>query len=148
MQGIPDRTRSGQDGFSLVELSVALVMVVFLIAGTISGVASPQAQRRVHGERMLAMEACRSTMEMLRSVDIANLPSYHGHGFDVPGQNGQPHGLHPNAGDLDGLPGEISVTVDRSTGGIVLYMVTTRVRWSGVTRGGDLAIQSLMGERR
>jgi type II secretory pathway pseudopilin PulG len=147
MQGLPDRT-PGEQGFSLVELCVALVVVVFLISGTVSGVASHQAQRRVHGERMLAMEACRSTMEMLRSVDISELPTYNGHGFDVPGQNGQPHGLHPVPGDLDGLPGEISVTVDRSSSGIFLYLVTTRVRWSGVTRGGDLSIQCLMGERR
>jgi hypothetical protein len=94
---------------------------------------------------MLAMEACRSTMEMLRSVDITQLPTYNGHGFDVLGQGGQPHGLHPAVGDL---PGEITVTLDRSSAGINLYLVTTRVRWTGVTRGGDLSIQCLMGERR
>jgi prepilin-type N-terminal cleavage/methylation domain-containing protein len=148
MQGIPDRPPSEQGGFSLIELAIALVLVAFLISGTVSGVASHQAQRRVHSERVLALEACRSTMEMLRSVDIALLPTYNGRGFDVLGQGGQPHGLKAIPGDLDGLPGEISVAVDRSSGPDFLYMVTARVRWQGITRGGDLAIQSLMGERR
>jgi lysylphosphatidylglycerol synthetase-like protein (DUF2156 family) len=29
-----------------------------------------------------------------------------------------------------------------------LYVVTARVRWRGATRGGNFAMQTLMGERR
>jgi type II secretory pathway pseudopilin PulG len=148
MQGTDGLPARGDAGFSLMEMCIALTLVTFLISGTVTGVASHQAQRRVHGERLLAMEACRSTMEMLRSVDIDALPGFDGRGFDVPGQNGQARGLNPISGDVDGLPGEISVTQDRRSGLAVLYLVVCRVRWTGVTRGGMLEIQSLMGERR
>jgi type II secretory pathway pseudopilin PulG len=140
--------RQSEAGITMIELVVGLSVLVLLVAAALTGVATHQAQRRVHGELILAMSACRNTMEQLRSVPIDNLPSYDGRGFDVPGLNSQPLGLAPVQGDPDGLPGEISVTVDRTNGIHVLYRVQTRVRWQGATRNGSFLMESLMGERR
>ena len=144
--GNPDR--SAQSGITLIELLAGIAVAVTLVIGTMTGVASHQAQRRMHGELILAMCACRNTMETLRSVDISQLPGYNGRGFDVPGQNGQAHGLLPVPGDADGLAGEITVVADRSNAFATLYRVKTRVRWQGVTRRGDFAMECLMGDRK
>ena len=64
------------------------------------------------------------------------------------GQNGQAHGLDALPGDPDGLPGEIHVVVSQTNAIATLYLVTTRVRWRGATRGGDFQMQCLMGERK
>jgi len=141
-------TPPGQDGFSLIELLCGISVAIILICGAMVGVAQHQAQRRVHGEQILAMTACRNTMEMLRSVDITALPGYDNTGFDVLGQNGQAHGLDALPGDPDGLPGEIHVVVSQTNASATLYLVTTRVRWRGATRGGDFQMQCLMGERK
>ena len=137
-----------QRGFSLVELICGVAITVMLVVGALTGVASHQTQRRMHGELILAMTACRNTLETLRAVDIEQLPSYNGRDFDVRGQNGQPHGLEPLPGDPDGMPGEISVIVDRTGAGTTVYHVTARVRWLGATRGGNFAMSALMGDRR
>ena len=121
--------RPGEQGLSLVELLCGIAVTVMLVAGAMTGVAQHQAQRRVHGEMILAMSACRNTMETLRSVDITALPGFNNTGFDVPGQNGQALGLNPLPGDADGLAGEITVRIDRTALTAVLYRVTTRVRW-------------------
>jgi hypothetical protein len=140
--------RESQRGTSLVELTVLLVAAALLVGSTLSGVVSHGIQRRIHGEQILAMSACRNTLETLRSVPFTTLPSFHGTGFDVPGQDGQPRGLSPVPGDLDGLPGEISVQLNRQSGGAILYTVTARARWLGATRGGDFKMTAVMGERR
>ena len=146
----PPAQRSAPDaGFSLVELMIGMVICVMLVVGIMTGVVAHQAQRRVHGEQILAMSACRNVMETLRSVDIDALPTWDGHGFDIPGQNGQAQGLVPQAGDADGLAGRISITkhadwaVDNE-----LYVVTTTVDWRGATRGATFSMTTLMGQRR
>ncbi len=140
--------RATEHGASLVELTVMLVSVVILLAGALSGAVTHSAQRRVHGEQILAMAACRNTLENLRGVDFDTLPSLHNTGFDVPGTDGQPKGLPPREGDSDGLPGRITVTLNRSVSGAVLYTVRTTVTWRGATRGGEFSMETLMGERR
>lgn len=145
----PDRARARESGVSMVELLTGMTIAVLLIGGAMMGVVQHQAQRRTHGERILAMSACRNALETLRAVEIADLPAYDGTGFDVPGQNGQAVGLTPVAGDADGLPGEITVTAHaRSQTSNPLYVVTTRIRWRGATRGGEFSMCTLMGERR
>jgi type II secretory pathway pseudopilin PulG len=144
----PAEASAPECGLSLIELLAALAFVVLLLSSAMTGVVSHSNQRRVHTEQLLAMAACRSTLEFLRGVDIAVLPTYNGTGFDVPGQDGQPGGLPPLEGDLDGLPGEISIVANRTTGVDTLYTVTVAVRWRGATRGGFLQMQALMGERR
>lgn len=144
----PQRT-APEAGFTLVELMIGMVICVMLVVGIMTGVVAHQAQRRVHGEQILAMSACRNIMESLRAVDIDALPAQNGVGFDVPGQNGQLQGLTAQAGDADGKPGRI--TVQRHTEWTALnplYIVTTTVDWRGATRGATFSMTTLMGERR
>lgn len=144
-----DRIRDREAGVSLVELLTGMTIAVLLIGGAMMGVVQHQSQRRIHGEKILAMSACRNVLETLRAVEIADLPGYHGTGFTIPGQNGQNVGLTPADGDVDGLPGEITVEAhSRSQLNNPLYIVTTRVRWRGVTSGGNFTMCTLMGERR
>lgn len=119
-----------------------------LILGSVTAVTQHAAQRRVHGEQILAMTTCRNVLEQLRSLPVTELPALHGTGFDVPGPDGQPGGLLCVPGDSDGLPGTIEVTVNRSSGSVVLYHVRALVRWQGTTRNGTFAMDTLMGERR
>ncbi len=141
--------QAAQSGMSLVDLLTGMVIAVLLIGAALIGVTQHQAQRRVHGEQILAMSACRNMLETLRSVDIATLPTLDGQDFEVLGQNGQTRGLTPVEGDPDGSAGEVSVVAHaRSQPANPLYVVTARVRWRGATRGGNLAMQTLMGERR
>ena len=138
-----------QGGVSLVELLVGIGVAVLLVAGALTGVAQHQAQRRMHGEMILAMSACRNTLEELRAVDIGDLPTYDGRGFDILGQNGEANGLPVIEGDADGLAGQISVTAHSSSAtGNELYVVQARVHWQGATRQGNFVMETLMGERR
>lgn len=141
--------REAEAGLTLIELLCGISITVILLCGAMTGVAQHQAQRRVHGEQILAMSACRNMLETLRSVDMATLPTLNGQGFEVIGQNGEARGLTPLQGDADGMAGEIQVTAHaRSQTSNPLYVVTARVRWRGATRGGNFAMQTLMGERR
>lgn len=150
------KARGQEAGVSMVELLTGMTISVLLIGGALMGVVQHQAQRRIHGEKILAMSACRNVLEVLRAVEINDLPAYDGAGFDVPGQNGQvttvagqTAGLTVLAGDADGLPGELSVVAHaRSQPSNPLYVVTARIRWRGATRGGDFSMCTLMGERR
>ena len=141
--------RADESGVSMVELLTGMVIAVVLIGAALIGVTQHQSQRRVHGEQILAMSACRNMLETLRSVDMATLPTLNGQGFEVIGQNGEARGLTPLQGDADGMAGEIQVTAHaRSQTSNPLYVVTARVRWRGATRGGNFAMQTRMGERR
>ena len=62
-------------GTSLVDLMLAVSVVLVMLAGTLTGVAYHQRQRRITMERQLAMVACRNTLEQLRAVDIGTLPA-------------------------------------------------------------------------
>jgi type II secretory pathway pseudopilin PulG len=151
---MPPASRPAEAGLSLVDAVAGIALMVVLITGAMTGLASHQSQRGVHSERILAMSACRNTIETLRSVAIGDLPSYDGQGFDVPGQGRQPRGPIPVDGDADGLPGEVlvqqflPVPPAVPVGGAVLYLVTARVRWQGSSRNALLAMSALVGERR
>lgn len=141
--------RDSEAGLSMVELLMGMVIAVLLIGAAMVGVTQHQTQRRVHGEQILAMSACRNMLETLRSVDMATLPTLDGQGFEVLGQNGEARGLMPIEGDADGMAGEIRVQAHaRSQTSNPLYVVTARARWRGATRGGNFAMTTLMGERR
>lgn len=147
--GLAATPQTAESGMSMVDLLTGMVIAVLLIGAALIGVTQHQAQRRVHGEQILAMSACRNMLETLRSVDIETLPTLNDQDFEVLGQNGQTRGLTPVAGDTDGMAGEITVTAHaRSQSNNPLYVVTARVRWQGATRGGNFAMQTLMGERR
>ena len=135
-------------GTSLVELMLTVSVVLVMLAGTLTGVVYHQRQRQITMERQLAMVACRNTLEQIRGVDVAVLPSLDGRGFDVPGTNGAPGGLSPVAGDPDGLAGEITVRPADTFGGTTIYYVSTRVVWLGAGPNNVIQLEALVGERR
>ena len=122
-------------------------VAVTILAGVLTGVAHHSQQRRLNIERSLALTACRNTVEAVRSVPIADLPALDGRGFDVPGLNGQPHGLRARAGDADGLVGLITVRRDQLVAGNVLYQVDISAAWDGGANR-ELRFTFLVGERR
>jgi hypothetical protein len=121
---------------------------VTLIGATLNATLQHAAQRQINAERVLAFDAARNTIEELRTIDSATLPTLNGSGFDVRGPNGEAGGLSPVPGDPDGLPGEIMLQPESSLGSIVLYRARVTVRWSGRDPAGLLTIESLMGGRR
>lgn len=143
---MPNHAR--ETGTSLVELMLGAAIVITLLLAISTSVVSQTRLRRLSAERNLAMVACRNTIENLRDVDFATLPGLSGNGFDVPGNNGSGGGLAPVTGDADGLPGRITVTVDQSSGGETLYLITLTVDWTGVNGVQHFELRSLMAERK
>ena len=145
---VETRTREPEHGSSLVEMLITSVIVVVLMVALLSATMNHTRQRRVNGERNLALVAALNTLEQARTVPYANLPSLNGTGFDVPGPNGQPAGLRALPGDADGMPGRISVVLDLSYGGAQVYRVTARVDWQGVQDRNEVELSSLIVERK
>jgi type II secretory pathway pseudopilin PulG len=141
-------SRNQESGTSLVELMLGAAIVITLLLAISTSVVSQTRLRRLSEERNLAMVACRNTLESMRDVTFATLPSLNGNGFDIPGNNGGAGGLSPVAGDADGLPGRITVTVDQSSGSEKLYLITLRVDWTGINGTQHFEMKSLMAERK
>jgi hypothetical protein len=127
---------------------ITAVIVVVLLVALLSATMNHTRQRRVNGERNLALVAALNTLERARTIPYSQLPSLDGTGFDVPGPNGQAGGLQPVPGDPDGLPGRLSVVLDLSYGGAQVYRVTARVDWRGVQNRNQVELSSLIVERK
>ena len=140
--------KSDQDGGSLVELMIGVFIVVPALPLIVSAVIKQTRQRQLDGEIELAMVACRNTIEDLRGISFDDLPAMDAADFDVPGPDGQAGGLHAVTGDPDGLPGEISVTLDSTFAGVNLYAVRTTVTWTGVQGRQEMMVKSLLASRR
>lgn len=141
-------TSNRESGTSLVELILGAAIVITLLLAISTSVVSQTRLRRLSEERNLAMVACRNTLESMRDVTFSTLPALNGTGFDIPGNNGNAGGLAPVVGDADGLPGRITVTVDQSSGGEKLYLVTLTVDWTGINGVQHFEMKSLMTERK
>ena len=140
--------RSGQRGFSLVELMVGMVASVVAIEAALSMTVYHSKLRRVDEEVQLALVACRNNLEELRSLPFASLLAKNGVGFDVAGKNGAASGgLRAVPGDPDGLPGQFTVTVDQTSGTETVYRVQATVTWTGVTRRQTFSLETLVGPR-
>lgn len=140
--------RSSERGSSLIEVMIAMTVSVIILGGLMSAVLRHGKLRQTHVERNAAISAALDTIEELRKVDIVDLPTLDGSGFDVLDANGNPGGLQPQATDADGLPGELRVVVDQTGAGKTVYRVTATVRWTGVNGNTRVAIDMLMGERK
>lgn len=141
------RAHTGEAGASLTELMIGLLVCVFVVGSALAMTVHQARLRKADSELSLAMQACRNSLEELRSLDFAALPSMDGVGFDVPGPDGEPLGLTPVAGDADGLAGEFSVVVDKTTGTATLYRVTARVLWTGSMDRQTFELTTIMGPR-
>lgn len=139
---------SRQDGFSLVDLMIAMIVSMVLIGAILSVVQQQGSERKSTEEGTLALSAVRNNLELMRDMSDAQIIALHGAGFDVPGVNGAAGGLTPVIGDVDGLPGEFAVTVDQAASGNTLYRVVASVTWMGVSGRRRVSLQSLVGERK
>lgn len=143
----PIQLQSRESGASLTELMIGLLICVFVVGAALAMTVHQSKLRKTDQELHLAMLACRNSLEELRSVDFASLPSMDGVGFDVPGVDGQAGGLTPVAGDPDGLVGVFSVVVDKTVGSATLYRVTARAEWTGSLDREVFELYTLMGPR-
>lgn len=132
----------------MVEMVIGMVLSVIAIGSVLSMTVQHAKHRKLNEEIHLALVACRNNLEELHSIPFADLPSMNGVGFDVVGKNGGAGGLNPVADDPDGLPGLFTVTVDKTTGGNTIYLVTATVTWSGSLKRQTFEMQTLMGPRQ
>ena len=137
-----------ENGSTLVELMMLMSTAVIVLLATLSGVVQHGRQRQAKGELSLAMGACRNTLEELRSVDFATLPTVNNQGFDVPALDGSPGGLTPPEGDLDGLPGLITITIEETDGTNILYRVRAEVEWRGISPNWRFSMETLLTDRK
>ncbi len=144
--GAGGRTR--ERGASLLELMVALVAAATILGAIISTLTRHSLQRQTMTELNLAAAAALDNIEELRSVDYAQLATKNGVGFDVPGLNGAAGGLRAKPGDLDGLPGKITVAVEQSFGAAVLYRAQVEVEWVGAQGTRSIRFETLLGGRK
>jgi hypothetical protein len=137
-----------ESGVSLVEIMMGAACVVIFLGATLGLVNQHSHQRQLNREIALAANAAGDKIESLRNLDFTLMPAQNGTGFDVPSENGGPHGLNVVPGDADGLCGSLTVTVAQSLGTYVLYRVTAQIAWQGVSGVRTFSLQTLMGRRR
>ena len=137
-----------EEGTSLIEVMFAAVLIVTFVGALLTVAVRQGVHRQVNAETSLAMTAALDNIERLRAVSFATLPTLDGEGFDVPGINGQPNGLHAVSGDPDNLPGELTVVVDQTNGTAILYRVRATVLWQGVSKVRRIQVDTLIAERK
>ena len=142
-----ERTRSGEEGFYLVEIIIGMVVAVIVIGAALSMTIQLAKQRKIDQETHLALVACRNNIEEIRSIPFADLPALNGAGFDVQSKDGAPGGLNALPGDPDGLPGQLTVTVDQTIGSENIYLVRATVTWTGTLRRQSFNMETLIGPR-
>ena len=137
--------RAEQAGFSLVELMIGAVLIVIGLLGIMSACIRLHALQRLDTEIGYALRSCRSNLEELRTVPIADLVALHDTGFDVLGPDGTSVGLEAVPGDADGLPGRIEVSVADAAAGRVLLRIRAIVDWYGAQREQSVDLETLRG---
>lgn len=140
---------NGETGMTLVEAMLATTATFVLIVAVLTAVTQQSRMRQSITESTLATQAILNNLERARSLDADAVAGLDGVGFDVPGITGTSAGLAAIPGDADGLPGQISVVVDRSGApDQTLYRVAASVVWRGASGQRRLTLQTLIGERR
>jgi hypothetical protein len=135
-------------GMSLVDLMIGAMVGIVLIGAVLSIVVHQGHLRQANTETSLAHSAALNNLELLRSLSEVDLPTMDGKGFDIPGSNGQPNGLHALPDDPDKLPGRLTVVVEKTSGGATLFRAIASVSWRGVTGRRIYSLQTLIGERK
>ena len=141
-------THVREQGISLLELMISILAAVVILGAVLSASLQHASERKSNAELNLALLACTTTIEELRSLPFDELPGMDGENFGVLDINGNLGGLRPDPGDLDGVPGELSVTTDQSSGASVLYLVRATVIWSGTLGRQRVELETLMGDRK
>ena len=103
------------------------------------------ASPRLRGSSFGAKSKFRPPVSRLSEADLKAMD---GKGFDAPGPNGQPRGLRPIPGDVDNLPGRLTIVVEKTSGDATLYRAIASVSWVGVNGRRVYSVQTLIGERK
>ena len=108
------REFGGRSGLSLVEVSVAVVLLTIALCGIAGSIVASDELQNVNRETALAEAGARGMIETLHGVAFAEVfaryDSYAGDNPVIgtsPGPNFAVRGLQAAPGDADGLPGEI-----------------------------------------
>jgi prepilin-type N-terminal cleavage/methylation domain-containing protein len=103
------------EGFTLVELIVAVVVLAIAIGGISSSMVSSMALNRVNGETAIAQQAARGALEALGGVPFDEIWAVYnadpaddgGLSLAARGPNFAVPGLDPQDADIDGMCGRI-----------------------------------------
>lgn len=98
------RVRRGTRGLTLIELSIAIVILIVALSGMAASMASGLTLNQVNRETALAQEAARDALEGLLETPVGNIWA----NFNAlsPNNGFAVAGLQPQAGDPDGLVGQ------------------------------------------
>lgn len=131
--GSPRRKSSGESGFTLIELAIAIVLLVVGLLALAHVALTIQSMKRADDERTMAAGAL---LEQLRSIettpfgDVAG--NFNGHAFDVVLPGEATPCLRPIPGDTDGRVGLVTVTApDPPKDPTELLEATVRLDWDG-----------------
>lgn len=144
----PRHIENPEAGASLIELMFATFASVVLVVAVMTAVTQQSNHRKSLTETSLATAAILNNLERARTLSEAEILALDGVGFDIPGTTGSTGGLDPVDGDADGLPGQLTVVVDQTSGSATLYRISASVVWTGVNGDRRITLQSLIGERR
>ena len=112
-------TRTGDAGFTLVELLVAATVFTLVAGAVINAIVASSALNRTNRESVLAMDAATSMVERLKATPLEEVFAR----FDAsagndpaagvsPGASFEVAGLEPQTGDADGFVGGIAFPGD------------------------------------
>ncbi|MFT7670333.1 MAG: prepilin-type N-terminal cleavage/methylation domain-containing protein [Planctomycetota bacterium] len=113
------RRTGSRGGFSLVELTVAMIVLGIALSSITASMLSSMALSHVNRETGLASQAARRQMEIISaSVRGSSVPSAYGALSANP--NFAVTGLTPIAGDIDGMSGQIQFPTTTVLGAVQL----------------------------
>jgi type II secretory pathway pseudopilin PulG len=111
----PRPSRFGRRGMTLLEIIIGLGVAVVAILGIMSALVSASRMDEATSEQVRALNACRTTIEMMKQVPFAEIwRRYNSNAADDPGGAGTGPGanfavtgLRAQTGDADGMPGQV-----------------------------------------
>jgi prepilin-type N-terminal cleavage/methylation domain-containing protein len=138
-------TPGGEAGFSLVELMIATVVMVIGLVGIMNSCVHLNALQRLDAEVALSYRACMRNLEEVRAMPMATILTMNGTSFDIPGANGATKALRAQKGDVDGMPGQITVVRLATDAGRSLYQITATAKWQGASGNSSVELMTMVG---
>lgn len=110
-----NRRTSRRVGMTLIEIIIGLGVVVVAILGIMSALVAASRTDEATAEQVRALNGCKSTIEMMKQSTFAEIwRRYNSNPADdpggagtAPGANFAVAGLRAQAGDADGMPGQV-----------------------------------------
>lgn len=141
--------KSGQRGFSSIEVMFCLTFFSIAFLGAASSTVSFSKMRKLNAETQTAVAAAKNQMETIRGTTFAQiLATYNNADFqvDLDGVNG--YDLAAQTGDADGQSGNVTITqVGPVSDPGSLLQVTVTVAWRGVAGNRQIQLMELVANR-